>query len=117
MMKKSRHLHRISAKPEHEKLSWPGLKAKDHLSRVVSRAVKQAKETREKKEWAENLVARVLDFISPHAAMKLVFLETHHRMCLPPGSRELFSEFLRRWRVSVEPLMSRVGRVPRKKSD
>jgi len=102
VMKKPRpHLYRISAKPEHEKLPWPGLKAKDHLSRVISRAVKEAKETKEtkeKEEWAENQIARVLDFAPPHTVMKLVFLETLRRGSLTPGSKKLFSKFLRQWR-------------------
>ena len=115
MMKKPRpNLYRISEKPAHEKLTWPGLNAKDHLSRVVSLAVKEAKETREKEDWAENQIARVLDFVPPHTAMKLVFLETRRRGSLTPGSRKLFLEFLRRWRASVEGRRVRVGRAPRK---
>ena len=103
MKKKPRpNLRRISAKPEHEKLTWPGLNAKDHLSRVISLAVKEAKETREKEEWAENQIARVLDFVPPHTAMNLVFHEAHRRWRLTPSSRKLFLEFLRRWRASVE---------------
>ena len=73
MMKKPRpNLYRISEKPAHEKLTWPGLNAKDHLSRVVSLAVKEAKETREKEDWAENQIARVLDFVGPQTAVKLI---------------------------------------------
>jgi hypothetical protein len=99
-MKKQRlYLHRISAKLKREKLAWPGLKAKDHLSRVVSRAVKDAKESREKEEWAENQIARVLDFVGPQHAVKLIFLETRRRRSLTPKSRRLFSGFLRRWRI------------------
>jgi len=80
-------LHRgIGTKPKHEKLSWPGLKAKDHLSRVLTRAVKEAKETRENEVWAENLFARVLDYISPETAMRLLLHETHRRK--KPGSKK-----------------------------
>jgi len=47
-MKKSKSpLDRTRMKPRTEKLSWPGLKAKDRLSRVVTRAVKEAREARE----------------------------------------------------------------------
>lgn len=115
VIKKPRpNLHRVSEKPEHEKLAWPGLNAKDHLSRVVSLALKEAKETREKEDWAKNQVARVLDFVPPHTAMKLVFLETRRRGSRTPGSSKLFYEFLRRWSASVEGLGARVGRAPRK---
>jgi hypothetical protein len=96
MVKKTRsHLHQTSAKPAHERLPWPGLKAKDHLSRVITRAVKEAKETREKEEWAENQIARVLDFVPPHTAMRLVLLEAYRRRRLTPGSMRFFSDFLR----------------------
>jgi hypothetical protein len=66
-------------KPTHEKLPWPGLKAKDHLSRVVTRAVKEARETGEKEAWAEKQIARVLDHVPPEAAMRLVFREMSRR--------------------------------------
>jgi hypothetical protein len=100
VMKKQRlHLHRIGTKPNHEKLPWPGLKARDHLSRVVSRAVKDAKDTREKEEWAESQIARVLDFVPPETAAKLIFLDAYRRRSLTPESRKLFSEFLARWRI------------------
>ena len=65
--------------PEHEKLSWPGLRAKDHLSRVATRAVKEAKEKRENELWAESLIARVLDYVPPETAVKLILQETHRR--------------------------------------
>jgi len=71
--------HWLRMEPEHEKLSWPGLKAEDHLSRVVTRAVKEAKETRENEAWAENLIARVLDFVPLETAVRLLFQETYRR--------------------------------------
>jgi hypothetical protein len=66
-------------KPTHEKLLWPGLKAKDRLSRVVTRAVKEAKEAEEREVWAEKQIARVLDHVPPEAAMRLVFREMSRR--------------------------------------
>jgi hypothetical protein len=72
MKKRKAHLDRVTTKPKHEKLSWPGLKVKDHLSRVATRAVKEAKEARENEVWAENVIARVLDYVQPETAMKLL---------------------------------------------
>jgi hypothetical protein len=66
-------------KPTYEKLPWPGLKAKDHLSRVVTRAVKEAKEARERDVWAEKQIARVLHHVPPQTAMRLVFREMSRR--------------------------------------
>ena len=79
MKKRKAHLDRVSTKPKHEKLSWPGLKAKDHLSRVATRAVKEAKETRENEAWAENMIAHVLDYVQPETAMRLLLQETDRR--------------------------------------
>src|SRR5258706_12910527 len=79
MKKGKAHLERVSTKPKHEKLSWPGLKAKDHLSRVATRAVKEAKETRENEVWAESLIARILDYVPPETAMRSLFQETYRR--------------------------------------
>jgi hypothetical protein len=79
MKKRKAHLDRVTTKPKHEKLSWPGLKVKDHLSRVATRAVKEAKETRENEVWAESLIARVLDYVPPETAMRLLFQETYRR--------------------------------------
>jgi hypothetical protein len=69
----------LSLKPMHEKLPWPGLKAGDRVSRIVTRAVKEAKEAREREVWAEEQIARVLDHIPPEAALKLVFHEMSRR--------------------------------------
>jgi hypothetical protein len=71
--------------PAHEKLPWPGLKAKDHLSRVISRALKEAKDTRENEAWAEDQIAHVLDYVSPEAAIKLVLREARCRKQFVPG--------------------------------
>jgi len=60
-----------SVKPKHEKLPWPGLKAKDGLSRVITRFVKERKETRESETWAQNQIARVLEHVTPETAMAL----------------------------------------------
>jgi hypothetical protein len=79
MTKKRAQLHRVGAKPKHEKLPWPGLKAKDHLSRVVTRAVRETKERRENEAWAETQIAQVLDYVPPEAAIKMVFRETRRR--------------------------------------
>lgn len=70
--KKNAPLYQICIKPTHEKLLWPGLKAKDHLSRFVTRAVKEARKTREREIWAEKQIARVLDHVPPEAAIGLV---------------------------------------------
>jgi hypothetical protein len=79
-MKKSKaRSQRVSPKPRHEKLPWPGLKAKDHLSRVVTRAVKEAIEARENEAWAQSQIARVLDYVPPETAMRLVIRETRRR--------------------------------------
>jgi hypothetical protein len=73
--KRKAPLLQVSMKPIHEKLPWPGLKANDHLSRVVTRSVKEAKETGERDVWAEKQIARVLDHVAPKAALRLVFRE------------------------------------------
>lgn len=77
--KREGHLNRVRAKPKHEKLPWPGLRARDHLSRVITRAVKEAKEARENEVWAENRIAGVLDVVSPETAMRLLCSETRRR--------------------------------------
>jgi len=81
MMRKKRtaQRYRVSAAPNHEKLPWPGLKAKDHLSRVVTRAVKEAKEEREIAVWAEKQIARVLDRVPQETAVGILFREISHR--------------------------------------
>jgi hypothetical protein len=71
--------YELSRKPTHDNLPWPGLKARDRLSRVVTRAVKDAKEARERDAWAEKQIARVLDNVPPRAAIRLVFREMIRR--------------------------------------
>jgi hypothetical protein len=72
-------LFQASARPMHERLPWPGFKAKDHLSRIVTRAVKEAKEARETEIWAEEQIARVLNHIQPEAVLSLVLREMTRR--------------------------------------
>jgi hypothetical protein len=62
----------INVKPNHQRLSWPGLKANDHLSRVVTRAVKEAKELGENRAWAESLISLVLDYVPARTVIELV---------------------------------------------
>ena len=77
--KRKAQFYKVSVKPKHEKLPWPGLQFKDHLSRVVTRAVKEGKETREKELWAERQIARVLDHVSQEVAMALFLRELSRR--------------------------------------
>ncbi len=88
-------LQRMGAKPEHEKLTWPGLKAKDRLTRVITQAVKEAKEAKENEEWAEIQIARVLDYVSPQTAIRLFFHLSHHRGSLTDSSTKLPSKSLK----------------------
>jgi len=69
----------VSLNPVHEKLPWPGLRANDHLSRVVARALKEAKETRECEAWAEKQIERVLEHVSPDTALKLIRIAMNRR--------------------------------------
>lgn len=79
MAKKKLQSPSISPKPKHAKLRWPGLRAKDHLSRVITRAVKEARETSEKEACARNLIAWVLDYVPAEMALKLVYQERRRR--------------------------------------
>jgi hypothetical protein len=79
MKKRKPHSHRARNTPRQEKLPWPGLSAKDHLSRVTTRAVKEAQETRENEAWAENQIARLLDYVQPETAMRLLSREARRR--------------------------------------
>jgi len=80
MMKNGRErLPAVSARPKHEKLPWPGLKAKDRLSRVVARAIKEAREITETEIWAQNQIARILAYVTPKTAMRLVLREARRR--------------------------------------
>lgn len=71
--------HPKPTRPRHEELPWPGLKAEDHLSRVLTRVLKEAKKTSENEAWAENQIARVLSYVTPETAMRLLFREARHR--------------------------------------
>ncbi|SRR5216683_4336747 len=77
--KRKTQVHKVSMNPTDEKLPWPGLKAKDHLSRFVTRMVKEARETRQLNAWAENQIARILDLIPPEVAFRLVLCEMSRR--------------------------------------
>src|SRR5579864_7070786 len=69
----------IGMPPKHQKLPWPGLKAHDRLSRVVTRAVKDAKERGETETWARQQMARVLDHFPPGAVIRMVCEEMRRR--------------------------------------
>ncbi len=84
-MKKSTPNSPVSDKPKHAKLSWPGLKAKDRLSRVITQAVKESKELKENEEWAAGQIARLLDFVPPETAMRLVLRESCRRRKAVPS--------------------------------
>jgi hypothetical protein len=77
--KRKPHSRPALTTPSHEKLPWPGLRAKDHLSRVVARTLKEAKETKENEVWAENQIARVLDYVPPETGLRLLFREARRR--------------------------------------
>jgi hypothetical protein len=69
----------VTRMPDPERLSWPGLKAGDRLSRVVTAAVKEAREARDRELRAERRISRVLDSIPPERAMALFFREINRR--------------------------------------
>ncbi len=72
MKKRSADCHAVALTPKHEKLPWPGLKASDHLTRVATRAVKEAREDREIESWAQTVTARVLDYVTEEVAVRLI---------------------------------------------
>jgi hypothetical protein len=72
-------MHRVSINPTHEKLPWPGLRDKEHLTRFVTRMVKEEREARELNAWAENQIARILDLVPPEVAVRLVLCEMSRR--------------------------------------
>ena len=78
--------NQLSRLPVYEKLPWPGLRAKDHLSRVVTRFVKETREERERYLWAEKQIARILEHIPPRTAMRLFFLGMKRRRRKVPRS-------------------------------
>jgi len=77
---------RVSKKPKRSGRNWPGLKAKDRLSRVVTRWVKGKKEEVEKEVWAHEQIARLLDCVPPDTVMKLLYIEARRRKeSIPPS--------------------------------
>lgn len=70
---------RLNSKPRHIKLLWPGLRAQDRLSRVITQWVKEQKEERENEAWARDLITRVLDWVPPETVMKLLYREARRR--------------------------------------
>lgn len=70
---------RLGGKPRRENLSWPGLRARDHLSRVVTQWVKERNEGEENEDWARHQIARVLDWVPPETVMKLLYREARRR--------------------------------------
>lgn len=95
--KKQARLHRTSKKPGNERLPWPGLRAKDRLSRLVTRAVKEAREMKDNEAWAESQIARVLDYVSPETAMRLIFRETRRRRRPLPQFAKALLNLLPSW--------------------
>ena len=78
MKRKKSDSNNVSARPKYDNLPWPGLKAKDRMSRVITRAVKDAKIATERDEWAREQIARILDIVPPRHAMKLIMRELRH---------------------------------------
>ena len=77
--RKKNRKKRTSPAPGHRKLPWPGLKAKDHLSRVVTRAVKEAKEAEAALNWAKAQIDCLLDYVSAEAVLELLLCEMRRR--------------------------------------
>src|SRR5271154_4081895 len=82
---------RLSSKPRHTKLTWPGLRAHDRLTRVITRWVKEQRAERENEAWAQDQVARVLDWVPPETAMKLLYREARRRNESVPSSPNFVS--------------------------
>jgi hypothetical protein len=70
---------RLRSKPRHMKLSWPGLRAHERLTRVITQWVKEQKEEEENEAWAQDQIARVLDWVPPETAMKVLYREARRR--------------------------------------
>jgi hypothetical protein len=79
MKKNTQQLKRLSPRPRHTKLPWSGLRAKDHLSRVVTQKVKEARELEETELWATAQISRVLKYISAEMVIEIVLRETRPR--------------------------------------
>ena len=74
------------------KLTWPGLRADDLLSRVVTRWVKRQ---REDEAWARKQIAKLLARVPPETVMKLLYREARHRKePIPPSPVYLASRVL-----------------------
>lgn len=83
--------YKLSIEPSRKKLPWPGLKAKDRLSRIVTREVKEVMETRERDAWAEEQIAKVLDHVPLETALRLVFREmSRQAKPVPRFAKSLF---------------------------
>lgn len=65
----------LARKPSHEKLPWPGLRAKDCFSRTITRIVKEAREASETERWASDQIRRILSYVSPDTVMRLLLSE------------------------------------------
>jgi len=84
----------LNSKPRHTELSWPGLRAQDRLSRVITRWVKEQRAERENEAWARDLIARVLDWVPPETVMKLLYREARRRNESIPRSPNYISSRL-----------------------
>lgn len=74
------------------KLTWPGLRSDDYLSRVVTRWVK---EQRENEAWAREQIAKMMDRVPPETIMKLLYREARLRKSsIPPSPTFLSSRVL-----------------------
>jgi hypothetical protein len=92
----------VSKKPKCSGRSWPGLKAEDRLSRVVTRWVKEKKEEAENEAWAHEQIARLLDHVPPDTVMKLLYLEARRRRePIPPSPIFLSGRILRQMRIGI----------------
>lgn len=83
--------NRLSNKPKHMKLSWPGLRDQSRLMRVVTQWVKEQMEERENEAWAQDQIARVLGWVPPETVMKLLYREAHRRNKTIPSSPDFLS--------------------------
>lgn|GEM_PF-5951508 len=83
---------RSSVTAKDTKLTWPGLRSDDHLSRVVTRWVKKE---REDEAWAREQIAKLLDRVPPETVMKLLYREARCRKeSIPPSPSFLSSRVL-----------------------
>lgn len=73
--------------PPREKLPWPGLKARDRLSRVATAAVKEMRESKEVESWAAGQIAHLLNYVSVERAIGMIFRESRRRQKRPRTRR------------------------------